>query len=494
VLAEGSPIAFDVAVAASSDDAEERPTGGVSLASSDLEFVYDNADRQQVGIRFAGVHVPQGARILSANIQFQTDEVSTDVATLTIEGQAADNAQTFQTISRNVSSRPRTANEVAWSPPAWNTVGQRGPAQRTPDLWPIVQEIVDRPGWNSGNGLAFIVTGTGRRTAEAFDGTFRPVLHMEYVVGGTVNRPPLANAGSDLVFQLPDSATLSGSVTDDGLPNPPGGLTTTWSTVSGPGTVTFADNSAPSTTASISAPGTYVLRLTADDSELTDTDEITVQAQPGGTTQTLDIALSAGSDDAEQRASSGAVNLGSSDLELVYDNTNQQVVGVRFAGVNVPSGATITNAYVQFQVDEVSSDVATLTIQGQAADNAPTFRAVANNISSRPRTSAVPWTPPAWPTAGVRGRAQRTDDLSSIVQEIVNRPRWAGGNAIAFVITGNGRRTAEAFEGTRVPLLHIEFTAEVARKEDPDEKATRRRHGGAGFLGSRLGAAKRAVP
>jgi hypothetical protein len=244
---------------------------------------------------------------------------------------------------------------------------------------------------------------------------------------------------------------------DDGLPNPPGGLTTTWSTVSGPGTVTFADASAPSTTASFSARGTYVLRLTANDSELIDTDDITVQVQPAGTTQTLDIALSAGSDDAEQRASSGAVNLSSSDLELVYDNTNQQVVGVRFAGVNVPSGATITNAYVQFQVDEVSSDVATLTIQGQAADNAPTFQAVANNISSRPRTSGVPWTPPAWPTVGARGQEQRTSNLSPILRQIVNRPGWASGNAIAFVITGSGRRTTEAFEGTRVPLLHIEY-------------------------------------
>ena len=35
-----------------------------------------------------------------------------------------------------------------------------------------------RPGWSAGNALVVIITGTGKRTAEAFDGTFAPVLHV----------------------------------------------------------------------------------------------------------------------------------------------------------------------------------------------------------------------------------------------------------------------------------------------------------------------------
>jgi len=42
--------------------------------------------------------------------------------------------------------------------------------QRTPDLGSIVQEIVARPGWVRGNALAILITGTGRRTAEAYEG------------------------------------------------------------------------------------------------------------------------------------------------------------------------------------------------------------------------------------------------------------------------------------------------------------------------------------
>ena len=73
---------------------------------------------------------------------------------------------------------------------------------------------------------------------------------------------------------LPDPATLSGSITDDGLPNPPGTVTATWSTVSGPGTVTFANAAAPATTATFSASGSYVLRLTGNDGSLQTSDAL----------------------------------------------------------------------------------------------------------------------------------------------------------------------------------------------------------------------------
>ena len=68
------------------------------------------------------------------------------------------------------------------------------------------------------------------------------------------------------------TAPLSGNATDaDGDP-----LVTTWSVVSGPGGVTFADSNAVDTVATFREPGTYVLRLTADDSLDTTFDEVTI--------------------------------------------------------------------------------------------------------------------------------------------------------------------------------------------------------------------------
>jgi hypothetical protein len=78
----------------------------------------------------------------------------------------------------------------------------------------------------------------------------------------TPNQAPVVNAGPDRSVPVL-SATLSGSATDDGLPNPPGALTYTWSKVSGPCTVIFANANAASTTGTFSATGTYRLQLTA---------------------------------------------------------------------------------------------------------------------------------------------------------------------------------------------------------------------------------------
>src|SRR6185436_9356068 len=75
---------------------------------------------------------------------------------------------------------------------------------------------------------------------------------------------------------LPNTASLAGTASDDGLPSPPAALTFTWSKVSGPGTVTFGNAATLNTTASFSAAGSYVLRLTASDGQLTGQDDITV--------------------------------------------------------------------------------------------------------------------------------------------------------------------------------------------------------------------------
>ena len=109
------------------------------------------------------------------------------------------------------------------------------------------------------------------------------------------NQPPVVNAGSNQTITLPASASLSGTVSDDGLPGPPATLTTTWSMVSGPGTTTFADASALATTASFSVGGTYVLRLTADDGALTANAQVTLTVNPPlatGFTFTLDSTTS----------------------------------------------------------------------------------------------------------------------------------------------------------------------------------------------------------
>jgi hypothetical protein len=178
-------LSVEVRVASGSDDAEESDSGSIDdLSSSDLELVYDGYidSDQTVSIRFSGVAIPQNANIVNAYVQFQVDENSSVSTSLTIEGEAIDDAPTFTSSSGNISSRVRTSANVAWCPVPWTKLGEASLDQRTPDISQVIQEIVDRPGWSSLNSLVVIITGTGKRVAESYNGdqSGAPLLHVDY--------------------------------------------------------------------------------------------------------------------------------------------------------------------------------------------------------------------------------------------------------------------------------------------------------------------------
>ena len=92
------------------------------------------------------------------------------------------------------------------------------------------------------------------------------------------NIAPIVSAGTNQTVIWPVIVSLSGSVTDDGKPNPPGVTTTTWSQISGAGTVAFGNPNAVSTTASFSASGIYLLQLAANDGQAQTVANVVVSA------------------------------------------------------------------------------------------------------------------------------------------------------------------------------------------------------------------------
>ncbi|BDD05217.1 hypothetical protein AUTU_27000 [Aureibacter tunicatorum] len=381
---------FEKRINSSMDDVEESSSGSMYTNSSDLELVADGSKgNQRIGMRFTGVNIPQGATITNAYIQFTVDETNTGSTSLTIKAQNTDNAGAFSSSSNNVSSRSLTSSSVSWNPAGWSSVGASGADQRTPNLASILQPVIGRSGWNSGNSLVVVVTGTGERTAEAYDGSSSnaPLLHIEYTVGGSSNPDPDPD---------PD-------------PNP----------------------------------------------------TVTVEKS---------VRVSTGNDDAEE-AQSGAMYLNSSDLELVYDthqSAGNQHVGIRFNNHQIPAGAQIEEAYIQFTVDETKYSSGVLSIYGHDTDNASTFTSTSGNISGRAKTSAtVSWNPPSWSSVGAAGADQRTPELKAIVQEIVDRSGYATNNSIAFIINGSGVRTAESYNGSssRAPLLYVKYTTSSSSRK-----------------------------
>jgi hypothetical protein len=140
-----------------------------------------------------------------------------------------------------------------------------------------VQAWIDNPASNYGFVLHDYANTDGFQfsSSEVTNRFRRPKLEVTYVLPAA-NLAPVADAGPDQTVLVTQAATFNAVCTDDGLPSPPAAMTMSWTKVGGPGTVTFADPTVDNTTATFDMPGTYVLRMTAHDGQLTGSDDVTV--------------------------------------------------------------------------------------------------------------------------------------------------------------------------------------------------------------------------
>jgi hypothetical protein len=155
-----------------------------------------------------------------------------------------------------------------------------------------------------------------------------------------VNGAPGVNAGADLTITLPAAANLAGNANDDGAPIAL--LLSTWSLVSGPGSVTFGNTSSIQTAAAFSVAGTYTLRLTVNDSVFSTSDDVVVTVNDVGSAPTnLAPAVSAGPDQTVA-LSAGANMLGSVSDDGLPSGSALSILWLKVSG---PAGAiTFGNA------------------------------------------------------------------------------------------------------------------------------------------------------
>ncbi len=114
----------------------------------------------------------------------------------------------------------------------------------------------------------------------ASDGILSASDDITVIVNPTpINQPPVVDAGPNQTATLHAATSLVGSVSDDGLPNPPATVTVTWSRVSGP-PVVFGDAHAAITSATFAGAGKAVLRLTATDGVLESSDTVVIMVRP----------------------------------------------------------------------------------------------------------------------------------------------------------------------------------------------------------------------
>lgn len=151
------------------------------------------------------VNVPQGTALTDAYLDitlFNAD--SNDEPSHTFYGEAVDNAAAFSTTANDISSRARTTASVNWSNPDLGLAAGTQVTQ-TPSLLAIVQEIIDRPGWVSGNTLTIMVQGS----SSARD------LFFVFYEQSSSSSTTLNISYSDTQRSVPASAALSGSFERD---------------------------------------------------------------------------------------------------------------------------------------------------------------------------------------------------------------------------------------------------------------------------------------
>jgi len=194
-----------------------------------------------------------------------------------------------------------------------------------------------------------------------------------------------------------------------------------------------------------------------EDGTLTSLDLCPHLDEPYGCTQKTEVARSkvATSYDSGVESTSGQVSTSGNSILL----GNEQKTAFRFDELNIPKGAKITKAYIQFRAYSTSNTSNYFTIHAQAVGNAPTFQNTCQNISNRPKTNySVSGSFGNW-TDNDTKNVERSPDISELVQEVVCRPDWDNYNALAFIFEGTGLRTAYSESSCirSAPELIVEF-------------------------------------
>jgi hypothetical protein len=214
---DAAPVTKTVTIAANTDDAEQDGAN-VRLGGNDLHIGPDF-----VGLRFVNVGLPKDAMIVSAAVQFTASATDIDPATVAIVAQADSNAATFSNTDNDISNRPPTVDSVPWSPGPWNN-NEKGPTELTPDLSPLLTDLVGQANWSGKSPVVLIFRpGTGQRRAVSFsnDPAHAAVLQVTFTAPIGFDVPVCATP--DIVAQnvkgvLPQAvadADCHGRVTDN---------------------------------------------------------------------------------------------------------------------------------------------------------------------------------------------------------------------------------------------------------------------------------------
>jgi len=230
----GPPVCWQSRIATSADDSmvqlaagavnqpnQENVRMGTRLPWSGPGYSYAAA------FRFTSVPIPQGATITEASLSVVPVFMSDAPVNLSIRAEDADFSPPFSDGQPLAHLRTRTSASVDWSIPTIPAYGQRF---STPDLAPMLDEIIHRPGWYAGSALSILVDSTTSTQnyldVWAWDRSLGPelsaIINICYLPGGgpwhTATPTAMATATSTMTPTATPTSTSPATPTPTALP------------------------------------------------------------------------------------------------------------------------------------------------------------------------------------------------------------------------------------------------------------------------------------
>jgi hypothetical protein len=246
------------------------------------------------------------------------------------------------------------------------------------------------------------------------------------------NRPPRVDAGADREFSataFPLAVALAGTATDDGLPDPPAGVTLRWSQISGPPGAVFDDSGRSNAAVELPGQGIYLLRLTASDGERETSDDVQLTVSRPGVSGTL---VKFGS---TWKYQDSGTDLGTAWRAPGYDDTKWKSGPARlgFGGDGEvmtidggPSGARYPTVYFRLKFDAPGVPTSDLNLQVTRDDGVIVWlngtEVYRSNMPDGEATFAT------WASSAIGG----TDETTPLAATVAASALAAGSNTLAI--------------------------------------------------------------
>lgn len=177
------------------DDGSEPGSGTPNLSGASEIAMLPNSVNTWVALRFTDVTVPQGSTINAAGVSLYFHNAAYDSPDVNAYAEDVDNSAALSTATNNISSRALTSASVTWTATNLGT-GWKSPGS----LAAVVQEVVSRAGWVSGNALTILLDA---RTADnefrfrsyEYDTTLAAKLDITYTEPPSGDGQPAAARG-----------------------------------------------------------------------------------------------------------------------------------------------------------------------------------------------------------------------------------------------------------------------------------------------------------